>query len=458
MRDPGSYRDPSGFIFRREGVLYRQVNRSFAEEWSAFLASGLYRDLTEHGLLVRHEPESKALALSGDAEAVIRPHEIRFISYPYEWSFTQLRDAALMTLEIQERALARGQILRDATPFNVQFEGSAPIWIDTLSFAPLEVARPWPAYRQFCEGFLAPLALMAYRDPRLGLLLADLLDGIPLELASRLMPGRTRFRPGLAAHLHLHAAAQRQARDRRPSSPVGRRTPAMNLTRHRAIVSSLRKAVGSLRTPPKGVWEEYTRVTSYSDAAARSKAALVDELLKGSEGRTVLDAGANDGTFSQMAASQGRDVVALDSDRGSIDALYRHLRDIGQSTVLPLVADIANPSPALGWAGEERRSLLDRLQVDLVLCLALVHHLAIGRNVPLPMIFDVFARLGRHVILEWVPKEDPMAQYLLAGRWDVFPTYTIDGLRRAASSRFTIVRESPIDDSARVLLNLERTT
>jgi ribosomal protein L11 methylase PrmA len=453
-RDPASYRDPSGFVFRRDGVLYRQVNRSFAAEWRAFLASGLYDELTTRGLLVPHEPASRQLAQTDQADAVIRPREIRFISYPYEWSFSQLRDAALLTLEIQERALDHGQMLRDATPFNVQFEGPTPIWIDSLSFCPLDAASPWPAYRQFCEGFLAPLALMAYRDPRLGLLLRDLLDGIPLEMASRLLPWRSRLRPGLAAHLHLHAAVQHRAIG--SDSASERRGPSMSLTRHRALVAHLRRAIGSLRLTHRGAWSAYTGVTSYTEVAAQSKASLVREFVATTRAATLLDIGANDGTFSLMAARDGVDVVAIDSDWSAMDALHRRVGDEGVSNVLPLVADIVNPSPAVGWGGEERSALLDRVRVDTVVALALVHHLAIGRNVPLPMLFDLLAGLCRAVVIEFVPKDDPMVRRLLAGREDVFPGYSIEGLREAAAPRFTILREAAIEDSPRVLLLLER--
>jgi len=455
LRDPGSYRDPSGFVFRRDGVLYRQVNRSFAAEWRTFLDSGLYGELTGRGLLVPHEPAPTELALTDAAETTIRPREIRYISYPYEWTFTQLQDAALLTLEIQDRALTRGQTLRDATPFNVQFEGSSPIWIDSLSFAPLDAHRPWPAYRQFCEGFLAPLALMAYRDPRLGLLLRDIVDGIPLELASRLLPWRTRLQPRLAAHVHLHAAAQRRATG--TASGTKRHGPSMSVARHRALVSHLRGAIASLRLAHRGVWSDYTTTTSYSESAARSKAAIVRQFLANAKGRDLLDIGANDGTFSMAAADRGLDVVAIDSDWAAVDSVYRRLKAQRISGVLPLVADIVNPSPAVGWAGSERRSLLDRMRVDTVMALAVVHHIAISRNVPLSMVFEVFGRLARELIIEWVPKEDPMVGRLLAGRDDVFSEYSIEHLRAAATNTgFVVNHEAQIEDSSRVLLMMTR--
>ena len=208
-RDAASFRDPSGFVFRRNGVLYRQVNRRFAGEWDAFLKSGLYDRLAADGILLRHDEAPLDMAfVPTDAHAVIKPRAVEFISYPYEWSFGQLKDAALLTLRAQALAAERGFTLRDASAYNVQFVDGRPILIDSLSFEPAEPGRPWDAYRQFCQHFLAPLALMAHRDPRLGLLLREYLDGIPLDLAARLLPLKTRLSVGLGSHIHLHARAQ----------------------------------------------------------------------------------------------------------------------------------------------------------------------------------------------------------------------------------------------------------
>ena len=207
----GSFRDPSGFVYTRDGTIYRQVNRSFRQQFDAFLASGLYDELVRERLLVPHERVGLELSATSDAYAVIRPERVDFISYPYEWSFGQLQDAASLTLDIQERALARGFTLRDSSAYNVQFKGGRPVLIDTLSFEPATPGAPWIGYRQFCEHFLAPLALIAHRDARCGLMLRDFIDGIPLDFTAPLRPGRTRLRPGLLAHLHLHAGAQRRA-------------------------------------------------------------------------------------------------------------------------------------------------------------------------------------------------------------------------------------------------------
>lgn len=263
-RDPGSFRDPSGFVFRRDGVLYRQVNRVFADDWHAAVDAGILRRWQEAGRLVGHDAADISLAADPDrALAVLRPEPVDFVSYPYEWTFGQLKDAALLTLDLQEDAERTGFTLRDASAYNIQFHRGRPILIDSLSVERLNVAEPWAAYRQFCQHFVTPLALMARRDIRCGLMLRDHVDGIPLDLASRLLPGRTRLSVGLASHVHLHARAQRRFAD---AAPPARRAAKMGATRRAALLDSLRRTIQGLRWSPGGTeWADYDRQTIYSD-------------------------------------------------------------------------------------------------------------------------------------------------------------------------------------------------
>jgi hypothetical protein len=453
VRDPASFRDPAGRVYRRGGVLLRQVNRSFAGQWDQFLASGLYPDLVSSGLLVSHEEADSSLALDDEAYLVIRPREVPFVSYPYEWSFSQLKDAALATLAIQERALAHGMSLRDASAYNIQFVDGRPLLIDTLSFEPVRPGAPWPAYRQFCQHFLAPLALMAYRDPRVALLLRDFIDGVPLDLASALLPTRTRLRPGLAMHVHAHARAQRRSRTADDSAVRARVSESGRL----ALLDSLRRTVEGLRwTPSDTPWASYTTETSYSPAAAASKTQHVRAFLDRARRGVVWDVGANTGTFSAIAADAGRPVVAMDADPGAVERMYLLVRSGRSPGVTPLVVDVTNPSPGIGWLARERRSLLERGPADVVLALALVHHLAIGSNVPLPDISTFFAAIAHELIVEFVPKVDPQVAAMLRSREDVFPGYTITGLRDAFASDFRLVEEQQIEDSLRVLFRMER--
>ncbi len=427
-----------------------------------FIASGLYERLRDAGDILPHEEVDLGLAPAPPAHRVIRPEPLEFVSYPYEWSFSQLKDAALLTLRAQSAAMDAGMTLRDATAYNVQFQRGRPVLIDSLSFERAEPDRPWIAYRQFCEHFLAPLALMARVDVRLGKLLRDHLDGIPLDLAARLLPGRTRFSFGLGPHIHLHARAQREhAVDAvpdggGPGASAGRRA-TMSASRLATLIESLRSTVSGLRWEPVGtVWADYAAKTSYDDAATAAKEAAVTRALQAAGGSRAWDLGANTGRYSRIAAEQGYRVVALDVDPGAVERAYLAVRAEGRSDILPLLADLTDPSPALGWAGAERRSLLDRADADVVLALALVHHLAIGANVPLPMIASLFARLAPHAVVEFVPKEDPMVRRLLASRRDIFATYSIEGFRAAFSADWEIASEMSIEASSRTLFHLRR--
>jgi ribosomal protein L11 methylase PrmA len=456
-RDPGSYRDPAGFVFRRAGTVYRQIDASFADDWEHYLASGLYDRLVEAGLVLAHEDAEPELAAEPPAWRVIRPEQLELISYPYEWSFSQLQDAALLTLRAQALATEAGMTLRDASAYNVQFQRGSPVLIDSLSFERAEADQPWGPYRQFCEHFLAPLALMSRVDIRLGGLLRDHLEGIPLDLAARLLPGRTRLSFGLGPHVHLHARAQRQHAD--DNADGGEAGATMSAKRLATLIESLRDTVSGLSWEPEGTaWADYADHTSYDDAATAAKVAAVEEALQVVAGHRAWDLGANTGRYSRVAAEAGYHVVALDIDPAAVERGYRALRADGREDITPLLADITDPSPPLGWGSAERAGLLERIDADVILALALVHHLAIGSNVPLPMIAALFARLAPHAVVEFVPKNDAMAQRLLASRRDVFDDYSIDGFRAAMNECFSTVSETPIEGTARTLFHFARRT
>ena len=446
----GSFRDPSGFVYTRDGTVYRQVNNSFRHHFEAFLASGLYDELVRDSLLVPHEQVGLELSATPEAYAVIRPERVQFISYPYEWSFGQLQDAASLTLEIQERALARGFTLRDSSAYNVQFQGGRPILIDTLSFEPVEKDRAWDAYKQFCEQFLLPLTLMSTRDIRCGTLLRTYLDGIPLDLGSRLLPRRTWISLSSLLHIHLHAWAQ----GRYAGSAVSAAAKGRTMSRQAllTLVKNLGTAVRGLSWRASGTeWADYTSDNNYSEVAAESKRSMVIAHLRKSAARTVWDLGANTGAYSRAARETASLVVSFDMDPAAVERNYRRIRKEGETGLLPLLLDLANPSPAQGWAGRERLSLEERGPADAVLALALIHHLAIGHNLPLDRIAGYLARLGRVLIIEFVPKSDAQVSRLLLSRADIFPNYTKEQFERAFARYFTIESTERIKDSERWL-------
>ena len=448
-----SFRDPSGFLFHHQGTLYRQVNRSYETDYDLLRNSGLYDLLTEKGLLIPHREVSLDLARSDEAVRILEPELVPFISYPYEWCFSQLKDAALATLRIQRLALKKGLTLKDASAYNIQFTGGRPVLIDTLSFTAYREGEPWVAYRQFCQHFLAPLAIMASRDIRLAALLRSNIDGVPLDLAAGLLPWRSRFSPGLLMHIHAHAHSQKKHESSRSAGKTTRVTRNALL----GILDSLKGAVSRLNWRPGGTeWGEYYDDTNYSDSSLQTKKDLVGKMLDRTDSRTVWDVGANNGYFSQVASERGLFTLAADIDPSAVEQNWRACRKGGRPHMLPLVMDLTNPSPALGWGHRERDSFLDRGPADTVIALALVHHLAISNNVPLDRLAEFFARAGRHLIIEFVPKTDSQVQRLLATREDVFPTYNQAGFEQAFSGRFEIVDQTGIQGSERTLYLMRR--
>ena len=451
----GSFRDPGGFVFTAGGTLYRQVNRSFSDEYDACVSSGLYDDLIASGLLVAHRDVGVGVAATPDAHAVIEPARIPFVSYPYEWSFGQLRDAALLTLDVQARALDRGFVLRDASAYNVQHVDGGPLFIDTLSFERYRDGVPWAAYRQFCEHFLVPLALMSARDVRCSRLQREWLDGIPLDLGSALLPRASWLRAGLLLHVHLHARAMRRYASASVAEVTGgRRVGKDALLR---LVASLRDTVQGLDWRPAGTtWAGYASDHNYSDRAVESKRRVVREYVAAVAPRTVWDLGGNTGAFSRVAREAAGFVLCFDADPAAVELNHREVRARKETGLLPLQMDLMNPSPANGWAHEERLSLEARGPADLVMALALVHHLAIANNVPLPALAEWLARLGRSLLIEFVPKSDSQVARLLANRADIFPHYTPEGFERAFDAAWRLEARQRVDDSERTLYLLRR--
>lgn len=445
----GSFRDPSGFLFKHQGKIYRQVNQTYRSDYELLHGSGLYPYLVEKGWLIPHQESKVAPPRPDLAYKVILPEQIGVIGYPYEWSFSQLKDAALLTLKLQKRALKHGMSLKDAAATNIQFVGGQPALIDSLSFEAYPEGQPWVAYRQFCQHFLAPLALMSRVDVRLSQLLRSNIDGIPLDLASHLLPGRTRLNPGLLSHIHLHAAAQRRYAGRDLKSGP---EPKISKTSLLGLVDSLERTVNAFQWNPSGTaWGEYYKGTNYSDAAMRHKESLVTKFIDRVKPKTVWDLGANTGRFSRLASQRGIDTLAFDIDPAAVEINYLETKSKNEAKLLPLLLDLTNPSPDLGWAHRERQSLLARGPADMLLALALVHHLAISNNVPLPQIAEFFSLLAPALVIEFVPKEDSQVQRLLAARKDIFSDYTVEGFKKSFSAFYNIEAEEPVKESSRRL-------
>ena len=459
---PASFRDPSGFVFRQDGSIYRQVNKDYAVEYDFLMSSGLYDTLVKNNWLIEHKEASQGIkppAAMALRYKIIEPKLVPYVSYPYEWCFSQLKDAALLTLAIQEAALNHDMTLKDASAYNVQFVGSAPVFIDTLSFERYQVGKPWNAYRQFCQHFLGPLALMAYRDVRLRHLLRSFIDGLPLDFVSELLPRRTFVKYSFLTHLHLHASSQKRHEDDGRSQRLKNKTVAMSKSMQLALVASLRSAINKCRMPNvKTEWGDYYEDTNYTIESMSAKETLVNSFVNKyvNANETIHDVGSNTGRFSRIVSGSGRYVVSHDIDELAVERNYQINKENNIENVLPLVLDLNNPSPGLGWALEERDSLRQRIDGDVILALALIHHIVISNNVPMNSLATFFRDIASKLIIEFVPKEDSQVMRLLATREDIFPDYDLEHFESVFARYFRVLEKKKIEDTERTLFVMER--
>jgi hypothetical protein len=458
--DGGSFRDPDGRIFHLDRRVVRALSEEGATDWSAFEQSGLFARLVEAGdvvpTTVAPPEELEAIrAAAPDARwaAALRHERLPIVSYPYEWSFSMLRDAALLQLRVTREALAAGLALKDATPYNVQWRGARPVFVDVGSFERARAGEPWLGYRQFCMLFLYPLLLESYRGIPFQPWLRGSLEGIRPSEARALLRGRDTLRGGVLKHVALHAKLERSHADgakdvRKELEDAGFAKEMID-----ANLKGLEKLVTGLDAPAgKTEWSEYGTTCSYSDDDTGAKEEFVRRAVHRRPRSLVWDLGANDGRYSRIASEGAAYTVALDVDHGVVERLYLALKAEGAETILPLVGDVADPSPGLGWLGRERLPLGERGSPDLVLALALVHHLIIGRTIPIQGLVDWFAGLGSELVVEFPHPEDEMVVRLLARkRQGTHADYTLDRFEDALRSRFEIVDSAVLPSGTRTL-------
>ncbi|MEK7178804.1 MAG: SAM-dependent methyltransferase [Patescibacteria group bacterium] len=418
------------------------------------MQSGLYQSLVEKKLLIEHQEVDLSIGSREGVYKIIKPHTVDFVSYPYEWCFSALKDAALLTLKIQKIALDHGMILKDASAYNIQFLNGAPVLIDTLSFEKYSEGQLWPGYKQFCQHFFAPLALMSMRDIRLGQLLKIYTDGVPLDLASKLLGVFNFTKLALFLHIYIHSKGQRYFADKKIKTEQHR----LSLTKLYAIIDGLERSIRAMRPFKQHTeWENYYDDTNYSGSALVHKKEILNDYINIIKPKDVWDLGANDGYFSRVVSDKHIPVVAFDIDPHAVERDYLQSKIDKDAFLLPLVFDLMNPSPNIGWANEERMSLVERGGADAVLALALIHHLAIANNVPLYRIGEFLSRVSRkNLIIEFVPKGDSQVERLLFTREDIFPEYTQQEFEKEFKKFFKIIDMRTIKDSSRTLYLMEK--
>lgn len=449
---PSSYRDPSGFVFTKNGTVYRQVNQVFREQFDHFIKSGCYDHLVKKNLLVSHTIVNDVTTGAGEPYLVLRPDQIPFISYTYEWCFSMLKDAALLTLDLLKEGLNYGVILKDATFFNIQWKDSKLVWIDTLSFEKYDETKPWIAYRQFCECFLGPLLISHYSKQDLCKILLAYPDGIPLGVIKSLLPKKSRFSLHIQLHIHFHHKMAVKSTGKVQVAKPFSRKKLLN------IIRSLEELVESLKTPAtKTVWGEYYEEAELRDSYLNEKSKLISSFCEVlTDVGTAIDIGGNRGEFSKILAQKGIQVVTTDADPLAISLLYDDVKNNKANHILPLLVDIANPSPAIGVNNTERSSFIERCNFDLVMALALIHHLCIGKNIPFSLVAEEFSKLGQYLLIEFVPKQDAKVQEMLAAKADIYNGYDQNGFESAFQEYYSILKQQTIGNTNRILYLMKK--
>jgi hypothetical protein len=454
--EPGSFRDRNSRVLVADGRVVRALSAQGLEDWRTLRASPLYDALTSERKLVRTRELEETLprdALHGEVAGALEHEVVPFVSYPYEWPFEMLRDAALLQLELVRRAIEAGLMLKDSSPYNIQFRGSTPVFVDVGSFERLREGEPWVGYRQFCTLFLYPLLLHAWKGMPHQPWLRGSLDGISPHECRNLLSARDLLRRGALTHVALHARLERRHADKGGEVKDELRRAGFKKELILANVRGLERLISRLR-PRAAVsaWSSYELTTTYSEADAERKRAFVAEAVAAASPRVVWDIGCNEGHHARLAAESAEIVVAMDADAVVIGRLYEYLKRERVTNVLPLVVDVTDPSPGLGWRLGERRPVTDRGRPDLTLALALVHHLSISANVPIAEVVSWLHALGGETVVEFPTADDPMVQRLLSRKRDGdHPDYNREWFERCLRERFDVVAWEELAGGQRLL-------
>jgi hypothetical protein len=456
--DPGSFRDRTARVFYQDGKVFRGLNAAALREFDALSGTSFYRRFVASGGIVptqRREPS--AVLPSGHQWAAILEHErVPFVSYPYEWSFEMLRDGALLHLDLVLAGLDEGIGMKDASAYNVQWRGPRPVFVDVASFYKRPAREPWVGYRQFCQMFLYPLLLQAYRDVPFQPWMRGNIDGMDAEVCLRLLSTRDYLRAGVLAHVYLQAKAQaayssttRNVKADLNAAGFDARIIKANATRLRSLVAGLQWK------PQQSTWSEYVKCGHYEDADAAQKRDFVRKVAETRSWALAWDIGSNVGVFSRIVAEHADYVIAMDADHIAVDRLYQALKAESIVNVLPLTVNVIDPSPALGWRNMERKRLDDRGRPDLVLALAVIHHVVIGGNIPMAEFVQWLRDLGGELVIEFVTREDPMVATLLRNKDDQYADYDEGVFERELAERFRIVKRHPLGSGTRIMYHAQ---
>lgn len=454
--EKGSFRDRNGRIFYYKDAVYRTLSHPALKEWELLSSTKFFKQFSGEGKLIQTEQVNAnglfELEPEGNWAGVLKHQTIPFISYPYEWPFGMLKDAALLQLDLLLAAIDEDITLKDASAFNIQWRGSQPVFIDILSFEKLNSGEPWAGYRQFCQMYLYPLFLQAYKNIPFHPWLRGSIDGISPESCRNMMSVRDLFRKGVLTHVYLHALFQANYSQTKKNIKKDLKSFGFNKELIKINAKKLRGIVQSLTwKQAKSEWSDYADNTSYTDVDHKKKVAFISNVTSSRPWNLVWDLGCNTGTYSRIAAKNAKSVVATDFDPLAVEQLYQSIKSEGNTSILPLTINLADASPNLGWRGKERKTLTERGKPELTLALALIHHIVISANIPLKEFIDWLASLQTSLVIEFVTKEDPMVKTLLRNKEDNYTDYEINYFEKCLNESFNVVKKEILDSGTRIL-------
>ncbi len=452
--EAGSFRDRQGRVFYSGEQVFRALSNKAWKDWQRLSATRFFKEYSARGLIIptREATDAAPQALEGNWAGVLEHHKIPFVSYPYEWCFGMLQDAALLQLDLLLASLREDMVLKDASSYNIQWMGSQPVFIDTGSFEEFRQGQPWAGYRQFSQLFLFPLLLQSYKNLPFQPLLRGRVDGISAADCNAIMSLRDLFRSGVLSHVYLQSKLEKRYGTAGTDVRKALHTAGFKKELITANLKKLHKLISRLQWNPSGsTWSEYASDNTYSDSDTRHKRRFVQKLADAHPRRLVWDLGCNTGVYSRIAAANSDYVVSIDADQLAVERLYRQLKEEKNSKVLPLVNELADYSPDLGWRGSERRGLTSRDKPDLILALALIHHMVISANIPVSEFVSWLAETGGELVLEFVDKSDPMVQTLLRNKDDQYADYEKGFLEKNLKRFYRIERQEELESKSRTL-------
>lgn len=456
----GSFRDPAGHVLDNGSTILRTVTRTKIDEFLALDAQGVFEKLVRRGNMVGSEDVTSDYPdlVVDNVKRILRHERLKYISYPYEWSFSQLKDAALLTLDLQIDLLEHeNTTLSDNTAYNVQFDGYRPVFIDVLSLEKYVEGRPWVGYGQFCQQFLNPLVMTAKLGVDFRHWYRGNVDGIATTDLAKMLKLRHLFSPGILTHVYMHAKALESASRAAQATDKTRQDLKLPKARHLALLKYMRAFVSALTVPSHGsTWGDYEKTHTYDDTEAGRKRRFVAEFVSEVQPDTLIDLGCNAGEYSIVSLNAGaKHVIGFDFDSNAVDVAYRRAKE-GKLNFLPLQLDAFNPSPSQGWRQNERYGFDARAKADAMVALAFEHHLAIAKNTPLDQMIAWLVGTAPAGVIEFVPKNDPTVQIMLRGRDDIFPDYNQETFRAILARNASIVKQEQVTDHGRILFQYRR--